>query len=89
MGDTLISSKSDASGLPELLIVYVFRELVTELRIRFIAWDNGFSLDLCGSEVSGEEFAEERFFRRSGRREGRDTTIMAVHISAMLHTSEV
>ena len=39
--------------------------------------------------MSGEEFAEERCFRRSGRRDGRDTTMMAVHISAMLQTSDI
>jgi len=53
-----------------------------------MARDIGFSPDLRGLDAAGEEeLAEERCFRRSGRREGRETTMIAVHISAMLHTS--
>lgn len=83
-----MSSKSDAAGLLELLMVYAFCELVPDWRIRFVAWDSGFSMASRGLEVSWEEFTD-RCFRRSGRRDGRDTTIMAVHISAILHTSDV
>jgi hypothetical protein len=89
LGDTCMSSRSLASAFPELCMVYAFRELVIELRTRFMACDIGFSPDLWGVDVLGEEFAEERCFRRSGLREGSETTMIAVHISAMLHTSKL
>jgi hypothetical protein len=54
-----------------------------------MARDIDFSPDLrgLGLDAAGEEEFVERCFRRSGRREGRETTMIAVHISAMLHTS--
>jgi len=49
---------------------------------RFITREMGFSPELCGLE----ELTELRLFRRRGRRDGSETTMIAVHISAILQT---